>query len=300
MKCLNTYKRAHDGGVWSLMYDRPTGTKLISASPDSHAKIWDVKSGKAVLTFSGHTHYCYKAVFDNDAEHIATVGADKTMNYWDIRSNKAPIFKMEDSPSCLMGVDFMPNDQQIITTSMDGEISIYSVKRQERVFFHETLQEKIENLVQAKKFGSAADEFTEKDERILRAETKNIMYNVHTYKEVDKNRDEEGVFMIGMLDGEVNKIKADFDKIQIVDQFHGHSDGVRAMEVNKTGDKLISCCADHSLRIWDYQTCKANLLLAGHTDVVVSILFFHILTFFYCRPVALSSTKELLSAHPGI
>lgn len=96
---------------------------------------------------------------------------------------------------------------------MEGEISIYSVKRQERVFFHETLQEKIENLVQAKKFGSAADEFTEKDERILRAETKNIMYNVHTYKEVDKNRDEEGVFMIGMLDGEVNKIKADFDKI---------------------------------------------------------------------------------------
>ena len=43
------------------------------------------------------------------------------------------------------------------------------------------------------------------------------MYNVHTYKEVDTNRNEEGVFMIGMLDGEVNKIKADFDKIQIVD-----------------------------------------------------------------------------------
>jgi len=40
------------------------------------------------------------------------------------------------------------------------------------------------------------------------------------------------------------------------------------MEVNKTGDKMISCCADHSLRIWDYKTCKAKLLLAGHTDVV--------------------------------
>ena len=40
---------------------------------------------------------------------------------------------------------------------------------------------------------------------------------MHTFKEVDIDRNEEGVFMVGMFDGEVNKIKADFDKIQIVD-----------------------------------------------------------------------------------
>lgn len=140
---------------------------------------------------------------------MATVGADKVMNYWDIRSTKAPIFKIEDSPSCLMGVDFMPNDQQIITTSMTGEISIYSVKRQERVYFHETLQDKIENLVRDKRV-SQGDDFTPADEKMIRTETKNIMYNVHTVK---GDRDEEGVFLVGMLDGEVNKIKADFDKI---------------------------------------------------------------------------------------
>lgn len=110
MKSTNTIKNAHDEGVWSLQYDRPTGTKLISCSPDSKVKVWDVKSGKAAITFAGHSHYCYKACFDNDAEHVASVGADKVLNYWDIRSNKAPLFKMEDSPSCLMGVDFMPND----------------------------------------------------------------------------------------------------------------------------------------------------------------------------------------------
>lgn len=81
------------------------------------------------MTFAGHSDYCYKAVFDNDAEHVASVGADGAMVYWDLRSNKEPIFKHEESGNVLMGCDFMPNDQQIITTSMTGEISIYSVKR---------------------------------------------------------------------------------------------------------------------------------------------------------------------------
>ncbi len=71
-------------------------------------------------------------------------------------------------------------------------------------------------MVEEKKQGSG-DDFTAADEKIIRTETKNIIYNVHTFKEVEADRNEEGVFMVGMLDGEVNKIKADFDKIQIVD-----------------------------------------------------------------------------------
>ena len=89
---------------------------------------------------------------------------------------------------------------------MGGEISIYSIKRQERVYFHETLGEKIESLVQNKKV-SLGDDFTAEDEKMIRNETKNMIYNVHSV------RKEDGVFLIGMLDGEVYKIKADFDKI---------------------------------------------------------------------------------------
>ena len=38
-----------------------------------------------------------------------------------------------------MNCDFLPNDQQIVTTSIAGEISVFSVKRQERVFYHDTM-----------------------------------------------------------------------------------------------------------------------------------------------------------------
>jgi hypothetical protein len=137
-RCRSVLK-GHALGVWSVQYDRPTGTKLISCSPDKSAKIWDIKSGKCTVTLNGHEHFCYKAVFDNDAAFVASVGADKVLNYWDLRNTAKPLFSFSDSPNVLMNVDFMPNDQQILCTSMEGEISMYSVKQQSRILFHETI-----------------------------------------------------------------------------------------------------------------------------------------------------------------
>ena len=49
--------------------------------------------------------------------------------------------------------------------------------------------------------------------------------------------------------------------------------GVRNMEVTKDGKKMVSCCMDHSIRVWDFDTCKSEQLLAGHTDVVTGANF---------------------------
>lgn len=90
-KCRMTLK-GHEKGIWSLDYDRKTGSRFCTSSPDSLVKVWDIKSGKCSATLSGHTRYCYKAVFDNDGMNIASVGADKLLNYWDLRQTKTPVF----------------------------------------------------------------------------------------------------------------------------------------------------------------------------------------------------------------
>ena len=84
--------KGHLKGVWSLGYDL-AGLRLISSSPDSLVKIWDAKSGKCQDTLKGHDHFCYKAVFSNDGQNAASVGADKVLNYWDLRNTKTPLFQ---------------------------------------------------------------------------------------------------------------------------------------------------------------------------------------------------------------
>jgi len=53
-----------------------------------------------------------------------------------------------------------------------------------------------------------------------------------------------------------------------VDLFSGHSSGIRNIDFSRDQQYLITCCEDHSLRIWDYETGKAKHILSGHHDVV--------------------------------
>ena len=241
------------GGLWSIAYDKQAGKTLVTASSDGLVRIWDSASGKCADTLKKHESFCYKAVFDNDGAYIASVGADRCMNYWDVRKTNVPVWTFADSPSTLMGVDFLPNDQKIVTTSLRGEISVFSVKRQQRIFFHETLPGKVEQLVADKKLAEG-DNFSEQAEKEIRLGTNNTIYNVHA---LSKSPADEDCFFVGQLDGAFSKIKSDFDSCTVLQEFAGHSGAVRAMELNRTGDKVVSCCADHSLRIWDYARASA-------------------------------------------
>jgi len=81
----------------------------------------------------------------------------------------------------------------------------------------------------------------------------------------------EGEYLVGDQMGSIGKFKMDLARQKHEDTFFGHSGGIRSMEISKDGKRLASCCADHSIRLWDFATCKAQNILAGHHDVVVSI-----------------------------
>lgn len=57
-----TTMTGHTKGVWSLAYS-PDGTKLVSASPDSTARIWDTKSGKAAAILRDHDLFVSTHIF---------------------------------------------------------------------------------------------------------------------------------------------------------------------------------------------------------------------------------------------
>jgi len=95
------------------------------------------------------------------------------------------------------------------------------------------------------------------------------MYTVRTVKGCEA---EEGVILVGAEDSHVTKYKFGYGDVQLVDIFKGHSSGIRSIELNPGCTKMLTGCEDHSLRVWDYATYKPEAILAGHRDVVVSIL----------------------------
>lgn len=189
------------------------------------------------------------------------------MNYWDLRNPKTPVFSSGEIQNVLMTCDFLTNDQQIIVTSMEGEIGMFSVKRQKMNFYHPTLPALIEEKTKALQMMNT-DSLKDEELENLTQTTSNMLYSCIAVKGID---DLEGQFLIGDEQGVITKYSKEFEQHKKLDAFVGHSQGVRCMEVNKTGTRLISGCMDHSLRLWNYQTCEPLTIFAGHHDSVVSV-----------------------------
>lgn len=84
---------------------------------------------------------CYKAKFSNNGNLIASVGADKLLIVQDMRKPGQPLFINYESKSSLFSCDFLPNNQEIVTTAHNGEVSIISMASQKRIHFHDSVEE---------------------------------------------------------------------------------------------------------------------------------------------------------------
>ncbi|MCX6125115.1 MAG: WD40 repeat domain-containing protein, partial [Proteobacteria bacterium] len=64
------------------------GTKVVTGSDDSTAKIWNASSGTEILTLKGHDRFVSAASFSSDGTKVITGSGDNTAKIWDTVSGK--------------------------------------------------------------------------------------------------------------------------------------------------------------------------------------------------------------------
>jgi WD40 repeat protein len=66
--------------------DLKDGSRIVTASKDQTAKVWDAKTGTEVLTLKGHISDVNSASFSSDGSRVVTASRDGTAKVWDARS----------------------------------------------------------------------------------------------------------------------------------------------------------------------------------------------------------------------
>ena len=79
----------HTAAVYSVAYT-PDGTRLISGSFDTTAKVWDLTTRKAVKTLEGHTGLILSVAVDPSGKRVATGSLDKSARVWDLPGATTP------------------------------------------------------------------------------------------------------------------------------------------------------------------------------------------------------------------
>jgi WD40 repeat protein len=73
----------HDSFLWVAAFS-PDGSRIVTASSDKTARIWDAASAKEIAVLRGHDGLVVSAVFNPDGSRIVTESWDKTARIWDV------------------------------------------------------------------------------------------------------------------------------------------------------------------------------------------------------------------------
>jgi eukaryotic-like serine/threonine-protein kinase len=116
----------------------PDGTRIVTGSGDATAKVWDVQSGKKLLTlivrktathtlFSEEEQKVYSVTFSPDGKRIANGSGDHTAKVWDAQSGKE-LLTFGGNWGSVDAVAFSPDGTHIVTGSSDNTAEVWDAQ----------------------------------------------------------------------------------------------------------------------------------------------------------------------------
>jgi eukaryotic-like serine/threonine-protein kinase len=115
--------RGHVGVVTSACYSTD-GSRIVTASVDKTARIWDARTGALILILKGHTNQLKHASYSPDGSRIVTASWDKTAKIWDARTG-VEILALIGHEKGLETASFSPDGSKLITAGGDKSVRVW-------------------------------------------------------------------------------------------------------------------------------------------------------------------------------
>jgi hypothetical protein len=103
------------------------GERLVTASGDSTARLWETRSGKLIGILEGHQNSVNAAEFSPDGRRVVTASTDNTARIWDAPSGKAVVI-LRDHRGSVNTAEFSSDGTRVLTASTDNTARIWDAQ----------------------------------------------------------------------------------------------------------------------------------------------------------------------------
>ncbi len=262
----------HSDYVRSVSFS-PDGNTLASGSKDNTIKLWDVRTGKELLTFSGHNNQVWSVSFSPDGKTLASGSEDKTIKLWDVRTGKE-LLTLSGHRAKVESVSFSPDGNILATSSKDETIKLWDVrtgKELRTLSGHSNGVWSVSFSSDGKTLASGSEDKTIK------------LWDVSTGQELRTLSGHSAA--VGSVsfssDGKTLASGSDDKTIKLWDVrtgkelliLSGHDNPVNSVNFSPDGKTLASGSGDKTIKLWDVGTGQELLTLSGHNNRVWSVNF---------------------------
>lgn len=268
-KCLKTWQGYTDFMLTTAISPDGLpehGGKLIaSGSADKTIRIWDLKSGRLILT-GIHDGWVWMVDFSPDGQTLASSSNDETIKLWDVSTRRCR--KTIRGHTKMWTVKFSPNGRLLANSNQDGTVCFWDGSTGENL-----------RCIKAHSLWIWAIAFSP-DGRYLAsgsADTTIKIWNVETGEchlnlSDPSNKVMSVAFhpngqMLAGGDGELIKLWH-AETGELIQSFEGHTDTVLSLVFNSAGNTIISGGIDSTIRIWSVDTGRCIQVLQGHVGSV--------------------------------
>jgi eukaryotic-like serine/threonine-protein kinase len=103
----------------------PDGLRVVTASTDKTARVWDSRTGQPLTEPLGHEQFVYSAQFSSDGMRLVTASADKTARVWDARTGQ-PLAEPLRHQQEVYFAQFSQDGLRVVTASGDRTARVWN------------------------------------------------------------------------------------------------------------------------------------------------------------------------------
>ena len=104
----------------------PDGQRVVTASADKTARVWDAKTGLPLTEPLKHDGAVNSAQFSPDGRRVVTASDDKTARVWDAKTG-LPLTEPLKHDGAVISAQFSPDGQRVVTASYEKSVRIWEV-----------------------------------------------------------------------------------------------------------------------------------------------------------------------------
>ena len=122
----------HEAAVNSAAFDGD-GTRVVTASEDETAGVWNAATGELIATLSGHRSAVQSAHFSPDGDRIVTAAEDNSACLWEAVTGRL-IATLSGHGGYLNDAQFSPDGTRIVTASWDKTARVWDAATGRLIF----------------------------------------------------------------------------------------------------------------------------------------------------------------------
>ena len=276
--------RGHSGAVNSAIFS-PDDCRILTASSDNSACIWDAISGEAVAILRGHGHFVLSAAYSPDGSRIATASWDNTARIWNSKareklnefwhsgdiwvttSEELAILRGHDK--FVQSASFSSDGLRVVTASWDGTARVWDATSGRQIAMLRGHEAPVFSAAFSPDGLSIVTASEDKSARI---------WDATTYHQRAILRGHEGAVNFAAFSPDCARIVTasedhtcciwQTDTCKQIASLRGHESSVRSAIFNSDGSRVVTASWDNTARIWDCASFQEIAVLRRHNNSV--------------------------------